>query len=232
MHKLLSGIIACCFIISTSAFAVEFSADTVIQGMGENRGKIYYKNDKTHRSEAMGMIHITKDPHVYTLVESTQKYTVQNIDELRKQNPMADYGNIEEMINRNNLQKTGKEKLQGYKCIIYEGQMDMGTEHPPVPTKIWYSNKLQVPVRHEMEMGSPMGKIVTQLENITREKLASSLFEIPAGYEQVNSMQEAMGMGSFQMPSMGDQENGQAPSTEDMEKMMEQMQDMMKQMQE
>jgi len=200
--------------------------------MGENRGKIYYKNDTTHRSEAMGMIHITKDPYVYTLVENTKKYTVQNLDELRKQNPMADYGNIEKMITRNNLRKIGTEELQGYKCVIYEGQIDIGTEHPPVPTKIWYSKKLQIPVRHEMEMDPPMGKIVTQLENITREKLESSLFDIPAGYEQVNSMQEAMGMGSFQMPSMGNQENGQAPSAEDMEQMMEQMQDMMKQMQE
>lgn len=232
MHKILYGIITCCLVIGTSALAVEFSADTVTQGMGENRGKIYYKNDTTHRSEAMGMIHITKDPYVYTLVESTKKYTVQNLDELRKQNPMADYGNIEKMITRNNLRKIGTEELQGYKCVIYEGQIDIGAEHPPIPTKIWYSKKLQLPVRHEMEMGPPMGKIVTQLENITRQKLTSSLFDIPAEYEEVNSMQEAMGMGSFQMPSMGNQENGQAPSAEDMEQMMKQMQDMMKQMQE
>ncbi|MFN2354226.1 MAG: DUF4412 domain-containing protein [Desulfopila sp.] len=231
MHKILCGIITCCLIISTTALAVEFSADTVTQGMGQNRGKIYYKNATTHRSEVMGMIHITKDPYVYTLVESSQKYTVQNLDDLRKQNPMADYGNIKKMIEGNTLKKIGKEKLQGYKCVIYEGQLDIGPEHPPVPTKIWYSEKLQTPVRHEMEMGSPVGKIVTQLENITREKLESNLFDIPSEYQKVNSMQEAMGMGSFQMPSMGDQNNGQAPSAENMEKMMEQMQDMMKQMQ-
>lgn len=231
MHKLLFGIITCCLIIITPALAVEFSADTVTQGMGQNRGKIYYKNNTTHRSEAMGMIHITKDPNVYTLVESTRKYTVQNLDELRKQNPMADYGNIQKMIDSNNLKKIGKEKLQGYQCVIYEGQIDIGPEHPPVPTKIWYSKELQTPVRHEMEMGSPVGKIVTQLENITRKNLKSSLFDIPAEYEKVHSMQEAMGMGNFQMPSMGNQKNGQAPSAEDMGKMMEQMQDMMKQMQ-
>ncbi len=219
----------CCFTYS-SALAVEFSADIVTQGFGENKGKLYFKNNENHRSEIMGIINITKAPTVYQLVTDTKKYTVESLDDLRKKNPMSDYGNFKEMIKKNNLKKVGKEKLEGYKCVIYEGQVKVSADQPPVPTKIWYSKKLKTPVKQEMTLGAPMGKIVSLMSNIKTGKQDRSLFEIPAGYEKVSSMEEAMGMGNLQIPSM-DGNSGQAPSEEDMKKMMEQMQKMMKQQQ-
>ncbi len=219
----------CCFMYST-ALTVEFSADIFTQGFGEDRGKLYFKDNETHRSEILGIINITKAPSVYQLFTDTKKYTVQSLTDLRKQNPMGDYGSFKEMIKKNNLKKVGKEKLEGYKCNIYEGQVNINADQPPVPIKIWYSKKLKVPVKQEMTLAAPMGKIVSLMSNIKTGKQDPALFEIPAGYEKVSSTEEAMGIGNFQLPSMGGN-SGQTPSEEDMKKMMEQMQKLMKQQQ-
>jgi hypothetical protein len=209
--------------------AVEFSADIVTQGFVESRGKIYFKNIELHRSEGMGMINITKSPAVYQLVTDTKKYTVQNLDDQQQENPMGDFGNIKELVEKNNLKEIGKETIEGFPCVIYAGKVKID-DAPPVPMKIWYSEKLEVPVKQEMTLGAPMGKIVSLLNNIKIGKQNSSLFDIPPGYEKVNSMEEAMGMGNFQMPAMGG-ESGQGPSEEDMQKMMEKMEQMMRKQQ-
>lgn len=219
-------LVSICIFSCSSVLAVEFSADIVTQGFVENRGKIYFKNIEMHRSEGMGMINITKSPVVYQLVTDTKRYTVQNLDEQRMGNPMGDFGNFQEMVEKNNLKETGKEKIEGFPCVIYSGKVKIHDAEPPVPMKIWYSEKLEVPVKQEMTLGAPMGKIVSLLNNIKIGKQNSSLFDIPPGYEKVNSMEEAMGMGNFQMPAMGG-ENGQGPSEEDMKKMMEKMEQMM-----
>jgi hypothetical protein len=229
MQRVLLFVSICIFTCSP-VLAVEFSADIVTQGFVESRGKIYFKDIELHRSEGLGMINITKSPVVYQLVTDTKKYTVQNLDDQRKENPMGDFGNIKEMVEKNNLKETGKEKIEGFPCVIYEGKVKIDDEAPPVPMKIWYSEKLEVPVKQEMTLGAPMGKIVSLLNNIKIGKQNSSLFDIPPGYEKVNSMEEAMGMGNFQMPAMGG-ESGQGPSEEDMKKMMEKMEQMMREQQ-
>lgn len=226
MFRLFIVLLSCSFTYST-VFAAEFSADIVTQGLGSSTGKIYYKDNDNNRSEAMGMINIIKAPNIYQLVTDTKKYTVQKLEDLRKKNPMSDYGNIKDMIKRNNLKKVGKEKIQGFKCIIYEGTINVSEQQPAIPTKIWYSKELSVAVRQEMTLAAPMGKIVSGMSNIKLGKQDKNLFKIPADYKKVNSLQEAMGVGSLTLPTMGG--NGsKSPSKEDMKKMMEQMQEMIK----
>jgi hypothetical protein len=92
--------------------------------------------------------------------------------------------------------------------------------------KLWYSTKLDYPVKTEMQLPAPMsGTSVSILENIKVGKQPASLFEIPAGYTEAASMQEAMGLGGFSMPSGEGAE--EMPSQEQMDQMMQMMQEMM-----
>ena len=218
------------FMITSTAMATSFSADTVMEMNGPTMGKMYYQDSKTFRSEGMGVISIVKGPLVYSIVTDTKKYVVMKLDDLRQENPMGAWVDATELIKSNKMEKIGKETLQGYKCTIYEGDMQFAPQQPSMHMKIWYSEKLKNMLKQEATFPAPMGQIVTYLKNIKTGKQDSSLFEVPPGYTKVNDMLEAMGMGAmgnFEMPSMGS-DGGQMPSKEDMKKMMEQMQDMMK----
>ncbi len=222
MIRSLISAIALSLFLATGAISAEFSADMVMESMaGTSSGKIYFKNDDTSRTEMMGTISIMKRPHIYQLFTDTQKYVVQNMDDMKKKNPALDAANLKEWIDKNKLKKTGSEELQGYRCDIFEGDVKFADDQPPVHMRIWHTPKLGYPLRHESVLPSPMGNVSTHLENIQLGSQPDSLFEIPDGYSQAKNAQEAMGVGG--MPSMGDGGKGQAPSQEDMQKMIKEM---------
>jgi len=204
------------------ALSAEFSADMVMESMGgSNPGKIYFKNEDVSRTEMMGIISIFKRPLIYQLFPDTQKYVVMNIDEISKNNPAADAASFKEWIKKNKLKKTGSEKLQGYPCEIFEGDVTIDEAQPAVHMKIWHTPKLDYPLRQESTLPPPIGNMSSHLENIQLASQPGSLFEVPSGYSQAKDMQEAMGAGG--MPSFGDGGKGRAPSREEMEKMMKEM---------
>lgn len=225
--------------LATSPFATEFSADMISQmATGNIAGKIYFKNPDVTRSEMMGMISITKRPLVYQIFDSTKKYHVSSIDELKDKNPIADAGDFELWIKEKNMKNTGKESISGYKCQIYEGELRTEQSQPPMHMKLWYSKKLNYPIKTEMTLPSPMGKMTSYLENIKPGKLPQSLFVIPEGYTKASSMEEAMGMpdmgalmGNITAGGGGASAGKEIPSKEEMDEMMTKMKEMMKQMQ-
>ena len=215
--------------LALPAGAMEFSADIIsVMPGGKERGKLYFKDSDTSRSEMMGMIIINRRPKVYQLVPDTRKYTVTDIDEIKTENPMAGMDDFEAWVKKNDMKQTGTETVAGYSCQIYTGEVVLAADQPSMPMKVWYSKKLDYPVRNETTFPSPMGKMTTYLENIRDGEQPSRLFEIPDGYTEVDSIQEAMGMGGFQMPGGG--ESGQPPSREEMERAMKEMQEMQEKM--
>ena len=225
--------------LATSTFAVEFSADVISQlPIGKDTGKLYYKNGDISRNEIMDMISIMKRPVMYQIFTVTKKYYVSNISDLEKENAMAGAGDFNSWVKKNKMKKVGKETIAGYKCTIYEGDIKTQNAQFSPHMKLWLSKKLNYPIKSEMSLPAPMGKITTSLDNIVIGKQPKSLFSIPVGYVEAETMQEAMGMpdmGSL-MKGFGTEGNNspagnQAPSPENMEKMMEQMQEMMKNMQ-
>lgn len=225
--------------LATSTFAVEFSADVISQfPTGKDTGKLYYKNSDISRNEIMDMISIMKRPLMYQFFTVTKKYYVSNISDLEKENAMVGAGDFNSWVKKNKMKKVGKETISGYKCIIYEGDIKSQNAQFSPHMKLWLSKKLDYPVKSEMSLPAPMGKITTSLENIVIGKQPESLFSIPVGYVEAKTMNEAMGipdMGSL-MKGFGTGDNKspagkQVPPPEDMEKMMEQMQEMMKNMQ-
>ncbi len=223
--------------LGTSAFAEEFSADVISQlPTGKSTGKLYFKNANISRNEMMGMVTITKRPLVYQIFSNTKKYHVSNMDDLKKKNVMADAGDFKSWIKKNNMKKVGTESIAGYKCQIYEG--DIKDERTPFSPhiKLWLSKKLNYPIKSEILLPAPMGKVTTHLENIIVGKQPESLFSIPSGYVEAKTMEEAMGMpdmGSF-MKGIDTEKNlpagNKMPSPEELDKMMKKMQEMMKQM--
>lgn len=220
-----------CFASIAAASAAEFSADVaMVMGGQKSSGKIFYKNTKTTRQEIMGMISIYKHPVSYTLFPDTKRYIVNDLEEMKKNNPMAGVDDFDQWLKGSNMKKVGEETLQGYPCTVYEGNMKISENQPAMAMKLWYSMKLGYPVKSESTLPSPMsGKMTSTLENIKTGKQPDSLFEIPAGYTQAKNAQEAMGMGGFMMPS--GIEEGEMPSREEMQEMMKSMQEMMKQTQ-
>lgn len=225
--------------MAASPFAQEFSADMISQmATGNIGGKLYFKTPDVSRNEMMGMISITKGPVVYQVFTDTKKYYITDINEIKDKSPMAGAGDFKSWIKENNMKKTGKESVSGYKCQIYMGDLQVTQFQQPTHIKLWYSKKLNYPIKTEMTLPPPMGKVVSYLENIKLDKLPESLFTVPNGYTKAASMEEAMGMPNFgglmnKMPSQsgGEHSQNKIPSKEEMDEMMSKMQEMMKQMQ-
>ncbi|MCK8600381.1 DUF4412 domain-containing protein [Desulfoferrobacter suflitae] len=213
-------------LLVTGANCAEFSADLFTQTVGgTDKGKIYFRNENISRTEMMGMISIMKRPLIYQLFTDTQKYVVTNLDEIKDRNPLADTADFEEWIGKNHLKKVGSETLQGFECDIFEGDIQFAKDHDPVHVKLWQSRELGYPIRHEGTLPEQAGTVISYLENIQTGKQADSLFEIPADYSKAKNMQEALGMGG--MPALGDYDEGQMPSQEELQKMMKEMMKMM-----
>ena len=216
-----------CFAMIATASAAEFSADMAIVMSGQkSSGKIYFKDSKTNRQEAMGTITIYKHPASYMLFSDTKRYVVSDLEELKKSSPMAGVDDFEQWFDINKMKKVGQETIQGFKCAVYEGDFRPEETQPAMAMKLWYSTKLAYPIKTEINLPAPLsGKMTSTLENITVGKQPDSLFEIPSGYAQAKSMEDAMGMGGFTMPTGSG--TGEMPSREEMEEMMKSMQEMM-----
>lgn len=202
MKKLLFAVLVICLAFSANVFAEEFSADmtTVAAGM-TTPSKVYYKDYKTSRNETKGMVEmvaIQNGDNVYQIFESTKKYFAMDLNALKQQNPMADADNFQEFIEKNGIKKVGSETVAEYKCDVYEGNVTYEQGQAPIAMKLWYSPKLDYAVKTEIQLSAPMAMTaVSTLSNIKIGKQPDSLFELPAGYTQVQSIQEAMGMGGF-----------------------------------
>lgn len=227
MKKACLTVLALVLTMAATATAAEFSADmiTVMAGT-KDTGKIYFKPPNISRNEAMGMVIITNPPHVYHLFPQDKKYVMTDMEEAKQQNPMAGAEDFEEWVEINDLSKVGTEKIEGFRCDVYEGEVSFIENQPPVFMKFWYSKKLKYPIKSQTILQAPMGKVTNRLENIVIGSQPDSLFEIPSGFTREENLQKAMMGGGFQPPA--GQAQGQAPSQEEMDKMMRDLQEMMK----
>lgn len=228
MKSMVLAFFVLCSAMVATVHAAEFSANmTLVMSGQQTYGKIYYKNTETNRQEIVGMVYIYKHPASYMLFPDTKRYVVNDIEEQKKNNPMIGVDNYEEWFDKNNMKVTGRENLQNFECVIYEGDIKTSEDRPSVPMKLWYSTKLEYPIKSEKTTTIPIpGKITSVLENIEMDKQPDSLFEIPSGYTQAKNMQEAMGMGGFQVPT--GTKPGELPSREDVEEAVKSAKEMMK----
>jgi hypothetical protein len=212
---------------ATPAAAGEFSADMVTRmDTGSVTGKIYFKTPQVNRAEMMGMINIMKHPEVYQIFPHTKKYHVSDVTDLEAEYPLAGVSDFEAWAKDNDLKKIGTESIEDFVCDIYEGDIIIDeTTGEAAPVKFWLSRKLQYPLKTEIQMPPPVGRVLSHVKNIKTGSQPAHLFEIPDGYTQAPTMEQAMGM-----TDMGQFSEGKMPDAEQMDQMMKQVQDMMKNM--
>lgn len=229
-------VVACaCLALVAGVQATEFSADEVASFQGDREsGRLYVKSPAVTRSESTGVITINKYPLIYQLFEDTKRYVVTNVEESSSgasgELRPWDAGDFESWVAAQGLTEQGTETIQGYDTRIYQGDVVLEAGMPPMPMKVWYAERLDYPIRHEVtvpanaHMDLGVATVTVQLENIEIGPQADQLFELPDGYTQVASLHEAMGL-SGMLPGMFDDEGG--PSAEQMEEMLKQIQDML-----
>ncbi|MEY6432107.1 hypothetical protein ABC977_06740 [Thioalkalicoccus limnaeus] len=229
-------VIACaCLALAAGAQATEFSADEVASFQGDREsGRLYVKSPAVTRSESMGMITINKYPFIYQLFEDTKRYVVTNVEESSSgasgELRPWESGDFQSWVAAQGLTEQGAEKIQGFDTRIYQGEVVLEAGLPPMPIKVWYAQRLDYPVRHEVtvpanaHMGLGVETVTVQLENIEIGPQPDQLFELPDGYTEVASLHEAMGL-SEMLPGMFD--DGSGPSAEQMEEMLRQLQQML-----
>ena len=182
-----------------TAGAAEFSADVIMERMGQTmQGKMYFKEKKvrqemTDPNGQKRIMIILPEESKMLMLDPAQK-TVLTLPITGGPKAMAyDPAEMEKLGTR---KKLGTETVNGYVCDKF-----LFTFKDPAQGSmtIWESRKLKMPIRMHYP-GGPGGGVKTEFRNIKTGGVSDKMFETPAGYQ------------AMQMPQMPN-----------MEKMMEQM---------
>ena len=175
------------------AGATEFSADVIMERMGQaTQGKMYFK-DKKVRQEITGptggkqiVIVLPEESKMYML-DPVNK-TVMTLPFTASSKTMA--YDPAEMDNLGTRKPLGTETVNGYVCdkfLFTFHDKNLGS------MTLWESRKLKMPIRMHYP-GGPGGAVKTEFRNIKMGGVSDKVFTIPSGYQQMQMPQ---------MPDMG-----------------------------
>jgi hypothetical protein len=110
--------------------------------------------------------------------------------------------NMEGLESRAKAKVLGKETVSGYEC---EKRSYEGTDKRQGSVIVWFSSKLDYPVKIEMTAFRGEEGMTLEYRNIKPGKIPDSKFEIPSGYEKfaIPGMPSGMPGGIPKMPGMG-----------------------------
>ncbi len=170
------------------AMAAEFSADMLVQSMGQNlTGKIYIKNQKQRMEMggAHGMITIfdlaTKKS--YMLMPATKM--AMEMGEMDEKTHDALGMELDKLPPGAKL--VGSETVNGYPCDVYTFQ-----DPEEGSGKAWIAKKLKYVMKAEGK--NDQGEFKMELKNVKEGGVADALFAIPPDYQrmQVPGMMQQM----------------------------------------
>lgn len=186
-NRLLGLVIAIVLInIAELADAAEFSADTIVDRLGQKQlVKLYIKNRqiRAEMEDAFGQKQILisrpgKD-HTFMLYPKTQSYMA--FPATAALSPLEQ--NPEAMKADGSRRLLGQETIEGYVCDKFE----IG-----FPNKyrgklmVWVARKLNYPIQMIQVEGPPAGALNRKLMNIKEERIEDSMFMVPEGYKKVD----------------------------------------------
>jgi hypothetical protein len=187
------------FIIG-SVFAAppeNFTAKMVMQGMVMPMAKM---GNKTRMENPMmeGMVTISPMDSRKTIMMSTVNKTYM------EQGYKEDTPSVYDPQVVFEKKKIGSETIDGHPCIKYDTTFYL-KDKPAEKYRavIWEAQDLGgLPIRNEMiippdKRHGGLDKMVTELKEIKVGAARASMFEVPANFKKVNSMQEVMGMGGM-----------------------------------
>lgn len=176
---------------ASSAFAVEFSADTIssFQGDKQLKGKLFFKIDrfrmemKPHNDMSMVIITRLDKKVAWNLMPETKMYMEIPFD--MKNKPKIDE-KYEGEIER---KEVGRETIDGHPTIKYLITYKVDNDKHQVYQ--WLATDIKMPVKTAAVDGSWS----QELKNIKMGSQSDSLFELPAGYQKMQMPQLPMMQG-------------------------------------
>lgn len=166
---------------------------TTLEGASEISESKYYKDGDKLRFESkragLNMIHISrKDKNLVWVINPDNKtYAEQPYSEAKIR--------VSEIYMPGRRVKLGEETIDGHPCIKYEFTP---TNQPEVKTLEWQAKDLRnFPIRMEGYFKDPRGKVtksIKQFKDISFNKPADDLFELPKDYKRVANITEVTGI--------------------------------------
>jgi hypothetical protein len=190
-------------------------------------GRIFLQEGKS-RTEMQGpmgisIVSISDGKKHYLLYPSQNSYS--EIDpatapEGEPRMPSCASGNFDDCIKGQGFKKSGSGEANGFDCSIYERTSE--GRRGPVTSKVWHPNKAKAPafVRFVVSQADGSG-MQMDATDFKEKSLDKSLFKIPEGYTQQESMHPMAGPGGPGGKGM--------PSREQMEEMMKRYQEQQQQ---
>lgn len=179
MLKKFFAILLFIFLLSGTALAFEFSADTILtyEGGRETKGKIYFKPDKYRMDMKVQeeMIMITRvDKKVIWNIMPAQKMYMEMPFNLKNKPKVEE--KFEGEIDR---KLVGNETIDGHPAKKYLITYKSGNEKHQVYQ--WFATDINFPVKTSAIDGSWS----QEYKNIKIGSQPDSLFEVPAGYKKI-----------------------------------------------
>jgi hypothetical protein len=170
-------------VLWVSMATADITADMVHKSpMGTFKGKMFLKGDNLRQEMIIkGEKQITifrKDKGVvWILIPGQMMYMELSADSQKSMAPV-DPDELEKMGKKTFI---GKEKVNGHMCSKYHYTFN----DPSIgDSTYWISEKLNFPVKMEMEM--PSGHMVMEYRNIQEKTMPDSIFNIPSGYQKMS----------------------------------------------
>lgn len=171
---------------SGNGVASEFSADMVFSGqMMSGQGKIWIKDHKMRQEfgnadEKMILLMDLDEGYSYVLMPAQKMYMKNKIEAKGDGFHPENFMSPQQGMMKGDVKKVGSGKIMGYDCdeyLIEFQNKQMGS------MTMWFSDDLGIPLKSEYK--SAMGGMVQEIKNIKKERVKDSLFELPAGYQEM-----------------------------------------------
>lgn len=179
MLKKFFAILLFIFLLSGTAFALEFSADTILTYKGEHKtkGKIYFKADRFRMDmkahEDMIMITRVDKKVIWNIMPAQKMYMEMPFDLKNKPKVEEKFeGEIDRKL-------VGNETIDGHPSKKYLITYKSGNEKHQVYQ--WFATDINFPVKTSAIDGSWS----QEYKNIKIGSQPDSLFEVPAGYKKI-----------------------------------------------
>ncbi|MBW2974230.1 DUF4412 domain-containing protein [Candidatus Woesearchaeota archaeon] len=177
MLRKLCALLLFVFLLSGVAFAIEFSADTVVTSNGmKTEGKIYYKVDKSRMD-----INSPEEMIVITRIDKKVMWNIMPGEKMYMEMPLnlENKPKVEEKIEGEIERKLiGNETIDGHPTKKFLIRYKIGNKEEQVYQ--WLAMDINFPVKTAAIDGS-WGQ---EYKNIKMSTQPDSLFEIPAGYNK------------------------------------------------
>jgi hypothetical protein len=187
-QRWLTGLITVTVLLAVEnlAWAGEFSADTIIDRLGQKQPVKLYIKDRQIRAEmkdAFGQKQILvsrpgKD-QTFMLYPQSKGYMAFPATAVR-----LPVDPDEEAVKKIGTRKLiGQEDLGGYLCDKYEIAFFNKYRGKMI---VWVARRLNYPIQMTQVGGPPTGSLSRKLTNIKEQRIEDSMFKVPEGYKKVN----------------------------------------------